>query len=136
MVHVILGAKGSGNTRSLVEAINKVIEREKGSMVCLEKGDDLRFDVDHRVRLLNVAEYGIDNYNCLRGFLSGLYGGNYDISHIFIDNLYKVAGSDDTNEAEEFMEWCEKFSEQYDVEFTIAVCDEPKNVPYGIRKHA
>ena len=136
MVHVILGTKGSGNTRDLVEAINKVIDREKGSMVCLEKGEDLRFDVDHRVRLLDVSEYGIENYGFLRGFISGLYGGNYDLSHVFIDNLYKVAGSSDPHDAEVFMEWCEHFSDHYDVEFTIAVSDEPRNVPYGIRKHA
>ena len=136
MVHVILGTKGSGNTRDLVEAINKYLEREKGSMVCLEKGDDLRFDVDHRVRLLNVSEFGIENYTFLRGFISGLYGNNFDLRHVFIDNLYKVANSSDASEAEAFMEWCEHFSDTYDVEFTIAVSDDPRNVPYGIRKHA
>jgi hypothetical protein len=60
-------------------------------MVCIEKGSTLRFDLDHHVRLVDAGEYAIDGCPFLKGFLSGLHAGNFDISHIFLDNLYKVS---------------------------------------------
>lgn len=135
MVKVILGDKGSGNTKELMNAISDALVQESGSLVCIEKGSDLTYDVDYRVRLINATDYGMEGFVFLRGFLSGLHGGNFDLSHIFIDSLYKVAGSRDQVEAERFLDWCADFGERNSVHFTISVTDDPALASYGIKKY-
>ena len=90
MVNIMMGPEGSGKTKLLIGALNQAVQRESGSIVCIEKGDTLRFDVDHKVRLIDIKEYAYGGYPFLRGFISGLHAGNFDITHIFIDNLYKL----------------------------------------------
>ena len=90
MVKLIMGLKGSGKTKQLVQDINESVKNETGSMVCIEKGSALTFDIDYRVRLIDASEYDIGNYTFLKGFISGLHAGNFDISHIFIDSFYKL----------------------------------------------
>lgn len=62
MVKVILGDKGSGNTKELMNAISTALAQENGSLVCIEKGNDLTYDVDYRVRLIDSRDYGIDGF--------------------------------------------------------------------------
>ena len=135
MVKVILGDKGSGNTKELMNAISTALAQENGSLVCMEKGNDLTYDVDYRVRLIDSRDYGIEGFQFLKGFVSGLHGGNFDITHIFIDSLYKVAGSKDQAEAERFLDWCAQFGERNSVSFTISVTEDPAFAPYGITKY-
>ena len=135
MVKVILGLKGSGKTKKLIDSINNSVKNETGSMVCIEKGNALTFDVDYRVRLIDASEYDIGTYTFLRGFISGLHAGNFDITHIFIDHLYKLFGSTDLGETAEFLAWCEKFGEANNMEFTISISDDETKMPESITKY-
>ena len=69
MVNIMMGPEGSGKTKLLINAINNSVKHETGSMVCIENGNALRFDVDHRVRLIDASEYASGSYTFLRGFL-------------------------------------------------------------------
>ena len=118
MVNIMMGPEGSGKTKQLIGALNQAVQRESGSIVCIEKGDTLRFDVDHKVRLIDIKDYAYGGYPFLRGFISGLHAGNFDITHIFMDNLYKLAQSSDPKETENFLDWCSVFSAENSVAFT------------------
>ncbi|MCI8526471.1 MAG: hypothetical protein HFF17_11275 [Oscillospiraceae bacterium] len=135
MVKVIMGLSGSGKTKELIQSINDAISTESGSMVCIEKGNKLTFDIDYRVRLIEASEYQVNGYTFLKGFISGLHAGNFDISHIFIDSLFKIAGSKDLAEAEDFFDWCAAFGQQNNLKFTMVVSDDPEKMPEGIRKY-
>ena len=135
MVNIMMGPEGSGKTKMLINAINTSVKNERGSMVCIENGDALRFDVDHRVRLIDASEYTSGSYTFLRGFISGLHAGNFDISHIFVDNLYKVARSKDPVETENFLDWCNLFSAENKVAFTFTIADDPSNPPEYIARY-
>ena len=135
MVKVIMGLSGSGKTKQLIRSINDAIATESGSMVCIEKGNKLTFDIDYRVRLIDAGEYPIDGFTFLKGFLSGLHAGNFDISHIFIDSLYKVTGCSDVSEVEKFFDWCDNFSKVNQLNFTIVVSDDPTKMPEGVKKY-
>ena len=135
MVKVIMGLKGSGKTKKLIDSINTAVKNETGSMVCIEKGSALTFDIDYRVRLIDAGEYEIGNYTFLKGFISGLHAGNFDISHIFIDGLYKLSGTSDGEEAGNFLAWCEKFGEANKMEFTISISDDPATLPESVTKY-
>lgn len=134
MVKVICGLKGSGKTKQLIDSINSAIKNESGSMVCIEKGSALTFDIDYRVRLIDASEYPIGSYTFLKGFISGLHAGNFDISHIFLDGLYKLSGSSNHDETAAFLAWCEEFGEANKMEFTISVSDDVAALPESITK--
>ena len=135
MVKAIVGLKGSGKTKQLIDSINTAIKTESGSMVCIEKGSALTFDIDYRVRLIDASEYDIGNYTFLKGFISGLHAGNFDISHIFIDGLYKLSGSKDPDETAAFLAWCETFGKANKMEFTLSISDDPANLPESVTKY-
>lgn len=135
MVTIMMGLEGSGKTKQLIAAMNGAVTNESGSMVCIEKGQTLRFDVDHRVRLIDAGEYSLENYSFLRGFISGLHAGNFDISHIFIDNLYKISRSKDPDEMAAFFGWCKAFSDRQGVSFTITVADDPEKMPDSVKAY-
>ena len=133
MINVIMGLKGSGKTKKLIEAINNAITTETGDVVCIEYGKKLTYDVNYRVRLVDSKEYGITNLDMLKGFLSGLHAGNFDITNVYIDNLYKTIGSDRAT-GEAFINWCEKFAEANQMNFVISVSDDPAGASEEVKK--
>ena len=135
MVKVIIGLKGSGKTKQLIDSINTAIKTESGSMVCIEKGSALTFDIDYRVRLIDASEYDIGDYTFLKGFISGLHAGNFDITHIFLDGLYKLSGSKDVEETAAFLAWAESFGAANNMKFTITVSEDPANVSEDMKKY-
>lgn len=103
-------------------------------MVCIENGKNLTYDVDYRVRLLNAKEYGINNVTLLQGFVSGLHAGNFDITHIFIEGLYKIIGTD-LALAETFVSWCDAFGKENDMSFTLTLSEDPANASEELKKY-
>ena len=135
MVNIMMGPEGSGKTKQLIGALNQAVQKESGSIVCMEKGNTLRFDVDHRVRLIDIKDYAYGGYSFLRGFISGLHAGNFDITHIFIDNLYKLSQDDDPKDTENFIDWCSVFSAENGVAFTLTIAGEPAGAPDYIARY-
>ena len=124
MIHVIMGLKGSGKTKKLIDSINAAIAEAHGDVVCIEYGKKLTYDVNYRARLVDSKEYGISTPDMLKGFISGLHAGNFDITNVYIDNLYKTIGTDRAA-GEEFLLWCAKFAEVNGMEITVTVSDDP-----------
>ena len=124
MIHVIMGLKGSGKTKKLLDSVHEAVASANGDVVCIEYGKKLTYDVNYRVRLVDSKEYGISNPCMLKGFLSGLHAGNFDITHVYIDNLYKTIGSDRAA-GEAFILWCAEFAKANNMEITLTVSDDP-----------
>ena len=133
MVKVIMGVKGSGKTKQLIEAINRAVDTETGNIVCIEKKDNLRFDISHRVRLIEANEYKIDSFDFLKAFICGLHAGNFDITHIFIDGVYKIAVSKSLEEAEAFLNWCESFGGENSIDFTVTLSEDVANASDNLK---
>ena len=134
MIRVIMGKKGSGKTKQVIDMINSAVQTENGNVVCIEKGEKLTFDIHYNIRLVEASDYEIADYTALKGFISGLYAGNYDITHIFIDSLTKIVGGNCTNDTEKFLDWLDKFGEQHSIKFTITISDDETLAPEGIKK--
>ena len=124
MIHVIMGLKGSGKTKKMVDSIHATVASASGDVVCIEYGKKLTYDLNYRVRLVDSQEYGINSVDMLKGFLSGLHAGNFDITHVYIDNLYKTIGNDRA-QGEAFIAWCADFANANNMEITVTVSDDP-----------
>lgn len=95
MLKLIIGLKGTGKTKHLIELVNESLKTTDGDVVCVEKGNKLRFDIRYQCRLIEADEFGIDSADSLYGFVAGLLASNNDIKHLFIDSAYKIAGECD-----------------------------------------
>ena len=134
MVRLIMGNKGSGKTKQLIELVNAAAKDEAGNVVCIEAGTIMTFDINYQIRLIDAVEYKIDNYDVFRGFISGLYAGNYDISHVFIDNLGKIVGGDVGRETEQFLNWLDQFGEKNNMKFTATISADASSATDGMLK--
>ena len=134
MIHVIMGLKGSGKTKRLIDAINTAVASASGDVVCIEYGKKLTYDVNYRVRLVDAEEYGIRNLDMLKGFLSGLHAGNFDITQVYIDNLYKTIGNDRAA-GEAFILWAADFAAANSMEITMTVSDDPTMASEAVKKY-
>ena len=134
MIQVIMGLKGSGKTKKMIDAINAAVAEAHGDVVCIEYGKKLTYDVNYRVRLVDSKEYGISNLDMLKGFLSGLHAGNFDITNVYIDNLYKTIGTDRAA-GEAFILWCAQFAQTNNMNITITVSDDPAEASEEVKKY-
>ncbi|MBR5342837.1 MAG: hypothetical protein IK149_02935 [Oscillospiraceae bacterium] len=135
MVKIIMGLKGSGKTKRLVDMVREAVNLEHGDVVCIEKEKKLTYDIPYRARLIDAGAYGIGSYELLKGFVSGLHAGNYDITHIFIDNFFKLAGDKSPEKLDEFVAWLEAFSARENVEFVLSVSAEAESAGERAKKH-
>lgn len=108
MIKILTGLKGSGKTKHLIALAHEAVEATKGHVVCVERGDTLTYDVDHKARLINTKEYGIEGYDCFYGFLCGLCACNYDITDILVDSTLKIGGKDKS--LDDFAAFIKKFA--------------------------
>lgn len=136
MVQLIMGLKGSGKTKRLVEMVKTAIDNETGSVVCIEKDKKLTYDIPYQVRLIHASDYAIGSVEFMKGFLSGLHAGNYDITHVFIDNFAKMLTDVSEQQIAEFLAWLDAFSAKENITFTLSMTMDPKTACEDIKKYA
>ena len=136
MVRVIMGVKGTGKTKQMIELINTAVQNEHGNVVCIERGPKLTYDINYKIRLVEASQYDMKDYDFLKGFISGLYAGNYDITHIFIDSLTKIVPSEATDlMVEEFLDWLNNFGEDNGIKFTVTISADSSLASDGVKKN-
>ena len=135
MVKIIMGLKGSGKTKQLIDLVHKAVDNEAGDVVCIEKGLNLTYDIPYKVRLVDSAQYKLEGFEMLKGLICGLHAANYDITHIFVDSLLKIANEDVGLKMEAFIDWCESFSEREKVKFTIMISADAALATEGVKKY-
>lgn len=94
MVRLIVGLKGTGKTKMLIDMVNKATVESKGSVVCIERGSKLNYDITHKARLIDTDAYMVKDGQALYGFIAGITASNHDITDIFVDSALKICGDD------------------------------------------
>ena len=94
MIKLIVGNKGSGKTKTLIQMVNDAVKHSKGNVICVEKGLKLTYDIDHKARLSDIEHYNVSGFDAFYGFIAGIFAGNYDITEIFVDATLKIGGRD------------------------------------------
>lgn len=135
MVKLMMGLKGTGKTKTLIEKVNEAVTSEHGNVLCIEKGNKLRYDIDHKVRLISTDEFGLIDYDMFYGFLCGLIAGNYDITAIFIDSVTKICRSEDMQELENFLKELQTFIQDKNIKIFMTVSSDTNNATEEIKKY-
>ena len=94
MLKLIIGVKGTGKTKTLISMVNEAVSSSKGAVICIEKGEKLRYDVKYQARLINTEEYFVDDAQSLFGFVAGIFASNHDVTDLFIDSALKICQND------------------------------------------
>lgn len=136
MVRVIMGVKGTGKTKQMIDLINSAVNTENGHVVCIERGNKLTYDIHSKIRLVESDQYDITNYDVLKGFICGLYAGNFDTTHIFIESLTKLVGGRDVDlDTENFLNWLDTFGDKNGIKFTVTISADVSLATDSIKKY-
>ncbi len=130
MLKLIIGVKGTGKTKTLISMVNEAVEKSEGTVVCIEKGVGLRFDVKYTARLINTNDYLIFDAEALYGFVAGILASNHDVTDLFIDSALKIANND-MNAFEAFLKEVDELSNKVNVNIVITSsipCEEASDI--------
>ena len=94
MIKILIGGKGSGKTKTLIELTNNAAETSKGSVICIEKGDKLTHEITYKARLVDSDYYLVNDAEALFGFIAGILASNSDITDIYVDAVLKICAND------------------------------------------
>lgn len=131
MVTLIVGQKGTGKTKKLIQLVNDAVAESKGNVVVLEKGAKLTYDVTHKARLIDTEQFGITGFDMFYGFVSGICAGNYDVTDIFVDSTLKIGGKD----MEKFAEFVNKanvLATKSETKITLLVSADEGEIPESV----
>ena len=135
MIKVIVGSKGSGKTAQLVDDLNMQANSEGTNVVCIEVGRRLDRMVKYKIRLVDITEYPVKGFPELLSFIAGISAKDYDLTHVYIDSIGKIAGDQDLVNLERFLADLEVFAEKNNFNVMIILSADPETLPEGIRKY-
>lgn len=132
MVTLIIGKKGSGKTKKLIQLANEAVAKSQGNVVVIEKGAKLTYDVTHKARLIDTDVYGIKGYNMLLGFISGICAGNYDVTDIFVDSTFKIC-AEAADGIEDFIAKLDALSTEAEANITLLLSAAEAELPANLK---
>ena len=134
MLELIVGVKGTGKTKHLIEMVNTASEESKGSVVCIEKGTKLTYDIKHTARLIDTDQYNIGDAQSLFGFIAGIIASNHDVTDLFVDSALKIC-LNDIDSFDKFVDEVNALVEKYDLHCTMTVSLPAEKATETIKKY-
>ena len=131
MISIIVGSKGHGKTKKLINMVDEAVKTTLGNVVVIEKKPNLGANITTKARLVNTDEYNIKSVNGFYGFLAGVCAGNYDVTHIFVDATLKIIGRD-YSELVTFLKRVEGLSKDSNADFILTISEDKENLPAEI----
>ena len=132
MLKLIVGKKGSGKTKTLIDHINAAAAASKGNVVCVEKGPVMTYSISHKIRLVDIEHYDFSGDDALYGFLTGILAGNYDITHLFVDATLRIGGRDLSALADMLQKLQKVVAERGDTEVMFTISCDKAELPESI----
>lgn len=133
MVQLIVGNKGKGKTKYLLDKVNEEILSANGNIVYLDKSTKHMFELNNKVRLIDVSEFPIDNCDEFIGFVLGIISQDHDLEQMYFDsflNIAKLEGKD----IEKAIQKLDAISEKYSVKFVLSVSNDEKDIPESMKE--
>ena len=135
MIKIYIGLKGCGKTKKLINAVNDAINVEKGNVVCITEGQRLIHDIDRSARLVDTENFDITSFDMFIGLLSGIIAQDFDVTHIFIDSVFKSVPNETMDNIDDFVSAVEKLESKFNVSFTLMISAEESAATELINKY-
>ncbi len=134
MIQAVVGGKGTGKTKTLVNMANKALEEAKGEIVFISAERRRMLELNHRIRLIRLREFDVKDLEVFYGFLNGIIAQNYDIERIYIDGLFEFLNEDITDIGD-FLADINRISKQFNIKFVISMNGDPNSVPTFLKEY-
>ena len=120
MIQLIVGGKGKGKTKHLLDKVNSAVKNANGNIVYLDKNSKHMYELKNKIRLINVSEYPLSSPDEFVGFICGIVSQDHDLEHMYLDCFLVIASIENHDGVEPVIQKLEKISEQFDVDFVIS----------------
>ena len=134
MLKLIIGVKGTGKTKNLINLVNTAVENSQGDVVCIEKGTKLRYDVKYKARLIDVNEYFVSDAQSLYGFIAGILASNHDVTDLFVDSALKICNNN-AGEFDAFVDLVAKLAEKLGVNIVMTSSIPVEDASDAVKKY-
>lgn len=135
MVQLIVGEKGKGKTKHLLDKVNSAVKTASGNIVYLDKNSKHMYELKNAIRLIDTSEYPIANTDEFMGFICGIVSQDHDIEEMYLDSFRIVAFINDDKNIETVLEKLDKFSDQFKVNFTISISMNEADIPAAFKSN-
>lgn len=132
MVQLIVGKKGKGKTKHLLEKVNTEIKTASGNITYLDKSTKHMFELNNKVRLINVADYLVTNSDEFLGFICGIISQDHDLQQMYFDSFLDIACLD-VNSISAVVAKLEKIGEVFGIDFILSVSIDENEVPEDMK---
>ena len=132
MVQLIIGDKGKGKTKCILDKVNKEVKDAMGSICYIDKSSKHMFELNNRVRLINIRDYPVVNTDQFLGFIAGMIAQDHDLEQVYIDSYLAVSRTKEEGFAAS-IETLKKISDSFNVDFIISASLEEAEVPASVR---
>ena len=129
MIEIIAGEKGKGKTKELLAKVNHSVAAASGNIVYLDKSQKHMYELNNKVRLINVKDYPIDNCDEFLGFLCGIVSQDHDLEEMYLDSFLTIAFDETDDEIQHAIEKLDIISEKYNVKFILSVSRDESKLP-------
>ncbi len=129
MIEIISGEKGKGKTKELLSKVNASITSASGNIVYLDKSQKHMYELNNKVRLINVTDYPIDNCDEFLGFICGIVSQDNDLEEMYLDSFLTIAGISDDEQISHAIQKLDVISEKYNVKFVLSVSRDKALLP-------
>ena len=129
MIEIIAGEKGKGKTKELLAKVNHSVAAASGNIVYLDKSQKHMYELNNKVRLINVMDYKIDNCDEFLGFLCGIVSQDHDLEEMYLDSFLTIAFAETDDEIQHAIEKLDIISEKYNVKFILSVSRDESRLP-------
>ena len=134
MVQMIVGNKGKGKTKYLLDKVNSEIKEVAGNIVYLDKSTKHMYELNNKIRLIDVSEFNLENASSFTGFICGIISQDHDLQQMYFDSVLKIAAVED-GEIAAIVEKLEKISTQFGVDFILSVSKDEAELPESVKKN-
>lgn len=134
MVQLIVGNRGKGKTKFLLEKVNNDVKEAVGSVVYLDKSPKHMYELNNKVRLIDVSDYMIENTDGFLGFVSGIISQDHDLQQMYFDSLLKIAKAEAKDMAS-VVEKLDKISSKFGVDFVVSVSADEEDLPEAVKSN-
>ena len=129
MIQIICGEKGKGKTKELLAKVNGAVTVASGNIVYLDKSQKHMYELNNKVRLINVADYPVDTCEEFLGFLCGIVSQDHDLEEMYLDSFLTIAGVNNDDDMCHAIEKLDVISEKYNVKFVLSVSKNEADLP-------
>lgn len=133
MVEIIAGEKGKGKTRQLLDRVAADVKKSNGSLIFIDKSNQHMFELDSRVRLINMEDFDMSTTGEFLGFLAGIISSNRDIEKIYLDSFLTIAFVDTTEGLDDAVDKLTNLSEKFDTDFLLSVSKNQSDLPASVK---